>query len=105
MDILEKIYILTEEAAIATLGVGCDNWKRCKCEDCVLLRKTIVKTLQKIGYNRRQIATYTGVSRSAIASYLSDDRRRRAKGNCSSWSVTLFQLTKSEAFAKRSKQA
>lgn len=27
MDILEKIYILTEEAAIATLGVGCDDWK------------------------------------------------------------------------------
>ena len=72
MDILEKIYILTAGAAIATLGVGCDDWKRCKCEDCVLLRKTIVKTLQKIGYNRRQIATYTGVSRSAIASYLSD---------------------------------
>ena len=72
MDILEKIYILTEETVTSTLGVGCDNWKKCKCEDCVLLRKIIVKTLQKIGYNRRQIATYTGVSRSAIASYLSD---------------------------------
>lgn len=32
MDILEKIYILTEEAAIATLGVGCDDWKKCKAE-------------------------------------------------------------------------
>lgn len=34
MDLLEKVYAIVEEATIATLGIGCENWRKCKCEDC-----------------------------------------------------------------------
>ena len=72
MDLLEKVYAIVEEATIATLGIGCENWRKCKCEDCVLLRKMIIKTLQRLGYNRRQMTLYTGLSKSAVGRYLSD---------------------------------
>lgn len=41
MTTLEKIYNIAEMTVINIVGVSCDNWRKCKCEDCVLLRKMI----------------------------------------------------------------
>ena len=72
MELFEKIYKDVEDAVISILGIGCDDWRKCKCEDCVLIRKMIVKTLQKIGFNRSQINQYSGISKTTIGVYLSD---------------------------------
>lgn len=45
MTTLEKIYNIAETTVINIVGVSCNNWRKCKCEDCVLLRKMITQSL------------------------------------------------------------
>ena len=37
MTTLEKIYNIAETTVINIVGVNCNNWRKCKCEDCVLV--------------------------------------------------------------------
>ena len=72
MNEIQRIYQEVVEVVISVVGISCDNWRKCKCEDCVLLRKLIVKSLQFLGYSRRQIQACTLFSKTAISSYISD---------------------------------
>ena len=52
------------------MGVGCEDWRRCRCEDCVQLRRMVVKVMIKCGFSRRQIVAVSGWSRTSIAEYV-----------------------------------
>ena len=52
------------------MGVGCDDWRRCRCEDCVQLRRMVVKVMVKCGFSRRQIVAVSGWSKTSISEYV-----------------------------------
>lgn len=58
------------ERVCGKMGVGCEDWRRCRCEDCVQLRRMIVKVMVKCGFSRRQIVAVSGWSRTSIAEYV-----------------------------------
>ena len=77
MTTLEKIYNIAETTVINIVGVSCNNWRKCKCEDCVLLRKMITQSLLHIGFSRKNIQRYSKFSKSSISAYISDNTESR----------------------------
>lgn len=77
MTTLEKIYNIAETTVINIVGASCNNWRKCKCEDCVLLRKMITQSLLHIGFSRKNIQRYSKFSKSSISAYISDNTESR----------------------------
>ena len=77
MTTLEKIYNIAETTVINIVGLSCDNWRKCKCEDCVLVRKMITQSLLHIGFSRKNIQRYSKFSKSSISAYISDNTESR----------------------------
>ena len=96
MEEIKKIHKEVEDTVISVVGLSCKNWKKCKCEDCVLLRKLIVKSLQSLGYSRRQIQACTLFSKTAISTYISDYGESRILNRI--WSEIKRKLTEKGVF-------
>lgn len=68
---MEDFYFEIVSQVCKYMGVSCDDWRHCHCDDCVQLRRVIVKIMAKVGFTRHCITRLTGWSRSSVSEYIS----------------------------------
>lgn len=68
---LEDFYFEIVSQVCKYMGVSCEDWQHCHCDDCVQLRRMVVKIMVKVGFTRRTITRLTGWSRTSLSEYIS----------------------------------